>query len=331
MGQGTNQYGLPFLTLGFDGIYSREDEGHSQTVYHEGFHIFQYRANSPGFAYSGDSMWYIETAAQWYTTDQKKFQDDRNLYVEAGAILGNPQLALWHSFSNQAPGDPAHNDGRPGWMYGVRQYGMHTYLMFLSKVMGVERRFLTDGFYASTSMLPQEYLYNEVGGERMRELFANWAAHNTGGMDYLSKEQVDRAYLEVTLAGDWDYFRPYVWQSVDQGTDGEWFTPPPDLTARGWAYNVFNINTTVANSYTFQLDGDTIGSQGAKSFFLGRIVVMTKHSPIYSDMTMTSATTGEATVVVTSDESRVFLVVASVPEYFQGYQYYSYKVRVSKE
>ena len=24
---------------------------------------------------------------------------------QAGAIVGNPQLALWHSFSNEAPGD----------------------------------------------------------------------------------------------------------------------------------------------------------------------------------------------------------------------------------
>ena len=26
--------------------------------------------------------------------------------VQAGAIIGNPQLALWHSFANEAPEDP---------------------------------------------------------------------------------------------------------------------------------------------------------------------------------------------------------------------------------
>ena len=26
---------------------------------------------------------------------------DRNQFVEAGAIIANPQLALWHSFGNQ--------------------------------------------------------------------------------------------------------------------------------------------------------------------------------------------------------------------------------------
>ena len=64
--------------------------------------------------------------------------------------MGNPQLALWHSFSNEAPEDPnvgevaaaagVHctavqaGDGRAGWMYGVRQYGMHTLLMYLTEV-----------------------------------------------------------------------------------------------------------------------------------------------------------------------------------------------------
>ena len=41
--------------------------------------------------------------------------------MRAAAIVGNPQLALWHSFGNQAPDDPSSSDGRPGWMYGVRQ------------------------------------------------------------------------------------------------------------------------------------------------------------------------------------------------------------------
>ena len=30
----------------------------------------------------------------------------KNIFYQAGAILGNPQLALWHSFANEAPEDP---------------------------------------------------------------------------------------------------------------------------------------------------------------------------------------------------------------------------------
>ena len=40
MGQGTDPFGLPYLTVGFQyGL---------PTIYHEAFHIFQYVANSPG-------------------------------------------------------------------------------------------------------------------------------------------------------------------------------------------------------------------------------------------------------------------------------------------
>ena len=103
----------------------------------------------------------------------------------------------------------------------------------------------------------------------------DWAAHNSAGLDYLTPEQVERALLEIDLAGDWDYFRPSVWKSVNQGTEGEWFRHPPDLKARGWAYNVFNITNTLTTAYTFELEGDRTGSQGAESFFVGRVVRMT--------------------------------------------------------
>jgi hypothetical protein len=39
MGQGTDPFGRTFLTMHFAGLFS-------QTLYHEGFHIFQYAANS---------------------------------------------------------------------------------------------------------------------------------------------------------------------------------------------------------------------------------------------------------------------------------------------
>ena len=52
--------------------------------------------------------------------------------------------------------------------------------------------------------------------------------------------------------------------------------------------------------------------------------------PRYSEMGMSSALTGEGSVSVTSDDSQVYLVVASVPEMFTSYQNYPYKVKISK-
>merc|ERR1712055_848503 len=79
-----------------------------------------------------------------------------------------PQLALWHSFSNEAPGDFGSAEGRPGWMYGVRQYGMHTLLTYLTEVAGIDRDIVTSGFYANTELSPQEYFVSRVGGEVFR-------------------------------------------------------------------------------------------------------------------------------------------------------------------
>lgn len=320
MGQGTDPYGLPFLTIGYQGYKSN-------TVVHEGFHIFQYSATSPGFAYSGDSMWYIESSAQWYATLENS--QDRNQFVEAGAIIANPQLALWHSFQNHGPDDPASNAGRPGWMYGVRQYGLHTLLWYLTSVKGVNRDILTSGFYANTDLSPQEYFYSNIGASLFRSHFADWAAHNTAEMDYLTRAQYERGLLEITLAGDWDYYRPSVWSGDSEGTGGQWVRPPADLTARGWAYNVFNVTNTEAATYNFELQGDAQGSQGASSYFVGRVVVMGNKNKFYN-MEMSSALNGQASVVVKSSDSQIMLVIASVPEFFGSWQTYGYQVKITR-
>ena len=46
-------------------------------------------------------------------------------------------------------------------------------------------------------------------------------------------------------------------------------------------------------------------------------------------MTMTTPLAGEASVSVTSDDSQVYLVVVSVPEFFGSYQNYPYSVKIS--
>ena len=90
-GQGTDPYRLPFLTI-------RYQDYDSDVVDHEGFHVFQYERNSPGFKHRDDSTWYIETSAQWYRAYKNP---DGAFYLDSGVIIGNPQLALWHSFYNQ--------------------------------------------------------------------------------------------------------------------------------------------------------------------------------------------------------------------------------------
>jgi hypothetical protein len=225
-GQGTDKYGMPFLTLP---VGAHLEYGN---VLHEGFHIFQYSANSPGFNYSGDSQWYVESAAQWYAAEKEP--DGLYTFIEAGAIISNPHLALWHSFSNEAPGDAI------DWLFQVRQYGMHTYLYYLTKYAQINPNIVSGGFYANTELLPQEYHYSKGKGDLLRSYFADWAAHNTGGLDYLSQEQIDRALLEVELAGDANNLHPFVIELNDAEAEGN-FAPPSALRPRGWSYNVIKL------------------------------------------------------------------------------------------
>ena len=42
----------------------------------------------------------------------------------------------------------------------------------------------------------------------------------------------------------------YVWEGADNGTGG-FIRPPSDLTPRGWSHNVWRVNSSFANNYTW--------------------------------------------------------------------------------
>ena len=314
-GQGTNAYGLPYLTLP-NGAHLEHGN-----VLHEGFHIFQYSANSPGFAYSGDSQWYVESAAQWYQA--MKLPTEELTFVEAGAIVENPQLALWHSFSNEAPGDPT------DWLYQVRQYGMHTWLFYLSEVAGIDPAIISDGFYAETSLSPQEYHFERVGDD-LRHYFADWAAHNTGDLDYLTPEQVERAWLEVELVGDPNNRHPHVAVFDDGDCEGD-FIPESSWAPRGWGYNVVKVNLSSAAQYTLLLGGQPNGSEGALAHFEGRVVIEGSNGVRYHSFDMLDSISGTANVETLAGDSALYIVVAAVPEHFTGNQNYSYTLNIQRQ
>ena len=315
-GQGTDEHCRPYLTLP-DGVQLNESN-----TYHEGFHIFQYNADSPGFE-GPDTYWYIETSAQWYMST--KIPNDDVAFIEAGAIIANPQLALWHSFDNEAPGDPT------DWYYQVRQYGMHTLLFFLTEVRGVPSNLMADGFYNGTELSPQQYLYSQIGGDNFRQLFADWAAQNTAGLIYLTPGQVQRALDEAEFVGDPNNFNPYVADVSSSTLETEWTWQPCTEAScfrpRSWAYNAIRISHEQAGSYTFSLDGDVTGSEGAPSHFEARVVVMEPGGPRFESMHMLNARDGQLSVFADASASEVFVVIVSAPEQFTGNQDYGYSLR----
>ncbi|MEO0571601.1 MAG: DUF6055 domain-containing protein [Bacteroidota bacterium] len=316
-GQGTDTYGMPFLTLPHTANVDYAN------LSHEGFHIFQYNANSSGFEYSGDSQWYVESSAQWYMS--QNVPNEINTFIEAGTIYANPHVALWHSFSNEAPGDPK------DWFFQVRQYGMHLLLYYLTEEKAINPQLITSGYYANTSLLPQEYLFQGIGGDTFRTYFADWAARNSGGFDYFSQEQLDRAWYEMEGVGDSDNSNPYVFELTDSEADGI-FSPEESLRPRGWAYNVIKINNLSNTTYTFTLNGETTGSEGANSHFEARVVIKNSNGSVeYVDFAMTDSINGTASIDVSTSDTEVYLDIVSVPEHFTGNQTYNYEIEINRD
>ncbi len=295
----------------------------STYLLHEGFHLFQFTGNKPNFAYSGDSEWYVEATAQWYTTTQ--LPNKSSVFQESLAKAQNPQLALWHAYNNHAPGD--YN----GLLWAIQPYGLQSYFKYLTVDKGIDPKVITDGFYNDTPYLPQEYHYREIGGDTLRAHFADWAAANTGGFEYLSDDQiaaanaVTQSFIDMAPS---DQAHPFALELTDAGTSST-FTPSPNYKPRGWSYNVIKVNNNQAAIYTFNLEGASLGSDGAASHFEARLVTKDISGTVtYDKVPMNNALNGSITKSVSSADTEIYFVICAVAEHFTGHQTYDYNLDI---
>ena len=313
-GVGRDSDGLPFLTLPSNFHLDLSN------TRHEGFHFFQFSATSPGFEYAGDAAWFSEASANWFAA--VGMPGDLVPFVAAATVPANPQQALWHAFNNAAPGD------RANWNRQVRQYGLNTWLHYLTTRGVLSPSAVVEGFYAGTTQNPQEYMLGRVPA--LRAHFADWAAHNTAQMDYLSRAQWARAQQEMIAVGEADDVNSYVGQFLDAGPIDVWFEPPAALTTRGWSYNVIRIANSAAATYQFDLDGAASGTDGAPAQFEARVLVRGSGGDEIRAVPMQNAQDGTLTLAVAADAGEVFFIVAAVPAHFRGNQRYPYRVRIQR-
>lgn len=317
MGQGTDDNKFPYLTIPV--AYAKTASSGAQ---HEGFHIFQYKANSPGFKYTGDSQWFIEATANWYAA--MKHPESKDEYVTASAVTSNPQVTMWYSFENREPGE------NENWQRGCHQYGMNILVNYLTDVRKVSKALIAGSFYKNITIMPQEYLYNQLGKDKFCDLYADFAAHNVSGYPGFPAGVEERAARELKKYGDSLDIHPIVQTYTDAGTGDNWYRPSKDFVTRGWGYNVYKINNTGDATYTFQVKGDAKGSDGAAAEFRGRVVVRTGFSARSYSVKMSDAINGKAKVKVKSGDKEVYLIVAATPKFFTGNQTYSYEVKIDK-
>lgn len=313
-GVGTNIFDHPYMTLPAG---AHEDIANLD---HEGFHIFQYASDAPGYEYSGDSGWFIEATAEWYAVQRQPQM--AGAYATAGAIAGNPHLALWHGFDNAKAGDPVH------WMTETRQYGLHLYLNHLTTVAGLPARAITGGFYAGTRKLPQAYLAEAMGHVDKAAAYADFAAYLTasfadgsnGPMPAWIMTQAQRDYAvaeRATMIAD-EPMRGIVNDiaaTIDFSEQrGVWVSPPSRLQPRPWAHNVIKLDGARDRA---QL---TLDSPDADSLQMRVAMLRGQRWQI--------APVQSGDILNLAGADLAYLVIAATPAVYQGATRHPYRVRL---
>jgi len=308
--------GYPFLTL--PNLWDLE------SVAHEVFHVFQYNATSPGFTYSGDSQWYIEAAANWFAG--RISADAPRAFIEAESLVRLPHVPLWLSYDNM-PGDYPSN-----WQRFVHQYALALYLYYLTDVAGVSPDIIAGGLYAGTDELPQEYFFNQIGGEIFRGYFMDWIAHMTNEFDFINETQRTANLNEWNTYAEAVDDNEFTETYVNAGSGG-WYRPEDDVVTNAWSFNTYKLENNLNRVYKFEVNGDLEGSYTDPSFFDGRIVVKGEGGTTFYNLNMEDDFKGSLTLELMPTDTAVFFIIGSMPALFEDvnptFQKFSYEMQIS--
>jgi hypothetical protein len=320
-GQGTDGNGYPFLTLP-NGVLN----DFTNTA-HETFHIFQYNATAPGFAYSGDSQWYIEASANWFAAKQN--MGNNRAFVEAESLVRMPHVPLWLSFNNFPATYPSN------WQRYVHQYAMALQLYYLTDVANISDDIITSGMYSGTTEMPQEYMYNQIGGANYRQHFINWAAHMTNDFDFITATQAATNLNEWNTYADLSDDNEFIAVYDNEGSNG-WVSPTDDRITNAWSFNTYKLLNNENEFYTFELKPTAEGSFGTPSYFQGKLVIKNDITgTVFYDLSNFGGSLQSLTnFELSANDTEVFLIVASMPEIFQdnnsSFQLFPYEARITK-
>ncbi len=317
-GQGTDSNGYPFLTLP-NGIL-----GDLVNTAHETFHIFQYNATSPGYAYSGDSQWYIEASANWFGAKQNITAP--RAFIEAESLVRLPHVPLWLSFDNFPDTYPEN------WQRYVHQYAMALFLYYLTDVENVSPNLISEGFFLGTIELPQEYLFNQIGSEDFRNYFINWAAHMTNGFDFITDVQEAANEQEFNDYADLADDNEIIETFIDDGTNG-WYQPADDVVTNAWSFNTYKLENSLDATYLFEIKGEPMGSYGDPAFFQGKILVRNNAGEAtFYDIPMSNDLEGFLMLDLTASDNDIYFIIASMPEIFEDtnaeFQLFPYEMQI---
>ncbi|MGL4598755.1 MAG: hypothetical protein ACRCYO_14660, partial [Bacteroidia bacterium] len=280
---------------------------------------------TPGIYNTDDGDWFVEASANWFA--YSRYPTDLNSFVESEILVRSPQLPLWLGWNN-FPNYYAFN-----WQRQVHQYALSTYLYYLTNTVGITDSNLVSVFYSGTSLSPQEYLFNQIGGANLRNHFIDCAAHMSNDFDFILQNQANNAQNEWNIYADaWDDNK-FIQTYTNTGSGG-WVRPADTLATTSWSFNTYKLNNTNVETYAFEINGNPTGDYGDDSYFQGKVVVQNSVSGAsFHDLVMSNNFQGVLSLNLTPNDTAVYFIVASMPAVFTDnyptFQLYSYEARIS--
>ena len=330
-GVGGDVNGYPFMTLPnyvLDTNYSGTTMGRWINLAHETFHIFQSHGMwdiTPGIYSTDDGGWFVEASANWFAFN--RYPNYIRSFVESEILVRTSHVPLWLGWANLPIYYPNN------WQRQVHQYALSTFLYYLTNNAGIADSNLVSIFYSGTTLTPQEYMYNQIGGAALRNHFIGCAAHMTNGFDFILPFQHNSAQNEWnTYANSLDD-NQFIQTYINTGSGG-WFQPIDSLTTNAWSFNTYKLFNTNTQTYTFELNGDVTGNYGDNSHFQGKVLVQNSVTGAsFYNLTMNNNYQGTLTLNLTPNDTAAYFIIASMPEIFVDanplFQLFPYKMRIS--
>ena len=322
---------FPFLNTFFENIgpniYNNNIQQASRGVLmHETYHVMQYKSgNHYGtFPYSLDNTWYTEATARWF---ERKYAypdvfdgDWTSKYNGQGALNLQPQVSMWGGLENK----PYFSE--ISWSHGNHRYEMAEFIRYLIQYNKIDESFVHQSFYSGTSLLPQEYLNENI--DDLEGTYGDFSSKYVSGIMYNDLEleaiksstefystcQVPTNCNEETGVG---FNNQYVSEIDESGTNG-YVTPVEKNEA--WSWTVVKINTSQEQSFTIDFQPDEFGNEGTQSNF--KLYITNRENNIVQEVDFK----GEITVNPNLD---YFLVMVNTPQRFEGWETFDYQLKVT--
>lgn len=294
--------------------------GKSGTQYwlHENFHSFQ--GNLARYNGFGRSKFMLESTASWGPFVLYPGVTDDLL----GYYTFHPHITVW-AIQNSPVDDQIGSEFKGG-----HQYGAGVFWYYLSEYVG-NNFLIGDVFNDRNGGTELEVTYNWLAdrGISLEDAFIDFASRITtwdleAGEYFAQSEQVslNRMKRQQSQA---ERFDAKISQSYDQaGTGAQWTSLEDGLEPGSWAFNAYQLSMDNNGSVTAKVrvsDGNPDYSD-----FRAQIVV---HSPDtgerqYHDFEIRADGTETSTTVDASAGDEVYLVVATTPNIFSGWDTYQY-------